>query len=83
MERRDKIGFRASPSATWELARRHRESLIAARCEPEEQWFVPAEVKRLIDSPPGGLELELALWRLINAKLWARRLWGGQATGAH
>jgi asparagine synthase (glutamine-hydrolysing) len=76
MDRRDKIGFRASPSATWELARRHRGALIDARCEPEERWFVPQEVERLIDSPARGPEVEFALWRTINAKLWARRLWG-------
>jgi asparagine synthase (glutamine-hydrolysing) len=77
MDRRDKIGFRASPSATWELARRHREALIDAQCEPEERWFVPGEVERLIDSPARNAEVEFALWRVINAKLWARRIWGG------
>jgi asparagine synthase (glutamine-hydrolysing) len=77
MDRRDKIGFRASPSATWELARRHRKALIAARCEPEERWFVGDEVARLIDAPVRGPEVEFALWRVINAKLWARRIWGG------
>jgi hypothetical protein len=61
---------------TWELAGRHREALIAARCEPEERWFVAQEVERLIDSPARSPEVEFALWRTINAKLWARRLWG-------
>jgi len=79
LERRDKIGFRASPSATWDFARRHREALIEARCEPEERWFVPGEIERLIDSPVGDVGdagLEFALWRMINAKLWARQFWG-------
>jgi asparagine synthase (glutamine-hydrolysing) len=76
LERRDKIGFRASPSATWELARRHRTTLIEALSEPEERWFVPGEIARLIDSPVRDAGVEFALWRVINAKLWARRLWG-------
>lgn len=76
LARRDKIGFRASPSATWELAQQHRDSLIEARSAPEERWFVPAEVERLIDSPVRDAGAEFALWRVINGKLWARRLWG-------
>lgn len=77
LQRRDKIGFRASPSATWDLARRHRASLVDARSEHEERWFVPAEVERLIDSRTGSPEVEFALWRTINAKLWSRGLWSG------
>jgi asparagine synthase (glutamine-hydrolysing) len=76
LQRRDKIGFRASPSATWEFARRHRESLIEAHSRPEDAWFAPAEIARLIDSPVESADTEFALWRAINAKLWARRLWG-------
>jgi asparagine synthase (glutamine-hydrolysing) len=76
MDRRDKIGFRASPSVTWEFARRHRDTLIATRCEPEERWFVRDEVARLIDTPLHSVENEFAIWRVINAKLWARQLWG-------
>ncbi|MHB1467662.1 MAG: asparagine synthase (glutamine-hydrolyzing) [Solirubrobacteraceae bacterium] len=76
LERRDKIGFRASPSVTWELARRHREALIEARSEPEDHWFVPDGIARLIESPARDAATEFALWRMINAKLWARNLWG-------
>jgi asparagine synthase (glutamine-hydrolysing) len=79
LERRDKIGFRATPSATWEFARRHRTALIEARSEPEERWFVAGEIARLIDSPVRDAGLEFALWRMINAKLWARHLWGDHA----
>jgi asparagine synthase (glutamine-hydrolysing) len=73
--RREKVGFRASPSATWELAQRHRSTLIEAQSEHEARWFVGAEIERLIDSPRRGAEIEFAMWRVINAKLWARKLW--------
>jgi asparagine synthase (glutamine-hydrolysing) len=76
LQRRDKVGFRASPSATWELARRDRDSLIAAGSEPEARWFQPREVARLIDGGDQSTDVEFALWRVINTKLWARGLWG-------
>jgi asparagine synthase (glutamine-hydrolysing) len=76
MQRRDKIGFRASPSATWELARRERESLIEPGSDVERRWFQADEVARLIDSPNPTADVEFALWRVINTKLWARGVWG-------
>jgi len=76
MQRRDKIGFRASPSATWELARRERESLVEPGSDVERRWFQADEVARLIDSPNPTADVEFALWRVINTKLWARGLWG-------
>ena len=39
--RTDKIGFRAEPTATWDLAERHRDSLLANRTPYEERWFDP------------------------------------------
>ena len=47
--RKDKIGFRAEPSATWALAERHRDSLLGNRTEHEEQWFDAGAVASLLD----------------------------------
>ncbi len=74
--RKDKIGFRAEPSATWALAERHRESLLANRTEYEERWFDSAAVASLMDGDSNGTDEEFMLWRVINAKLWLRTFWG-------
>ena len=73
--RKDKIGFRAEPSATWALAERHRDSLLRNRTEHEEQWFDAGAVASLLDGRSRGTDEEFMLWRVINAKLWLRTFW--------
>ena len=73
--RKDKIGFRAEPSATWALAERHRDSLLGNRTEHEEQWFDAGAVASLLDGRSRGTDEEFMLWRVINAKLWLRTFW--------
>jgi asparagine synthase (glutamine-hydrolysing) len=69
--RRDKIGFRAEPGVTWQLASRHRDELTVARTPEEERWFHAPALAALIDRR-GGADAEFALWRAINLKLWLR-----------
>ncbi|HWM10624.1 MAG TPA: asparagine synthase C-terminal domain-containing protein, partial [Solirubrobacteraceae bacterium] len=69
--RRDKIGFRAEPGVTWELAARRREELVAARTPEEERWLHGPALAALIDRR-GGADAEFALWRAVNLKLWLR-----------
>jgi asparagine synthase (glutamine-hydrolysing) len=69
--RRDKIGFRAEPRVTWELASRRRDELTAAHSAEEERWLDGAALGALIDRR-GGADAEFALWRAVNLKLWSR-----------
>jgi asparagine synthase (glutamine-hydrolysing) len=75
-ERRDKIGFRAEPTAAWRLAERHREALLADRNEYESRWLSAEGIAGLIDRRERSTEAEFMLWRAINLKLWLRCNWG-------
>jgi asparagine synthase (glutamine-hydrolysing) len=81
--RKDKIGFRADPGATFAIASAHRDSLAAAGSEYERRWLDPGAVRRLLVSPDRSPEAEFRLWRLICLKLWLREFWGdgGEAPG--
>ena len=74
--RKDKVGFRAEPSATWAIAEHHRDSLLANRTEYEEQWFDQGAVATLLDGSSRTTDDEFMLWRVLNAKLWVRNFWG-------
>jgi asparagine synthase (glutamine-hydrolysing) len=74
--RRDKIGFRAEPTATWRLAERHRESLLANRTSYEERWLDSVALAAILDGSDRSEESEFMAWRAINAKLWLRLYWG-------
>jgi asparagine synthase (glutamine-hydrolysing) len=69
--RRDKVGFRAEPAVTWELAARRRDELLDTRSAHEERWLDGAALDRLI-ARRGGAEAEFVLWRAVNLKLWLR-----------
>jgi asparagine synthase (glutamine-hydrolysing) len=74
--RKDKVGFRAEPRATWILAERHRESLLANRTGYEERWLDSEALASAIDGSDRSTETEFMVWRAINAKLWLRQHWG-------
>jgi asparagine synthase (glutamine-hydrolysing) len=74
--RTDKIGFRAEPAVTWNLAERHRDSLLADRTVYEERWFDRGGLERLLNGAARTEEAEFMLWRLLNTKLWLRTFWG-------
>ena len=74
--RTDKIGFRAEPTATWDLAERHRDSFVANRTPYEERWFDPGALATALDGSNRSTESEFSVWRVINAKLWLRMHWG-------
>ena len=77
--RRDKIGFRAEPSAVWRIAERHRDGLLAERTPYEGAWFHTGAVSDLMAGSDRSLEAEWAAWRVINTKLWLRSFWGDAA----
>jgi asparagine synthase (glutamine-hydrolysing) len=74
--RKDKIGFRAEPSATWELAESNVESFLGNRNSFEEHWFDRAGLRRLLDRSNRDAATEFTLWRALNTKLWLRTFWG-------
>ncbi len=71
--RRDKVGFRAEPRATWILAERHRDALLANRTDYEERWLNSGALAAAIDGSDRSTETEFMVWRAINAKLWLRQ----------
>jgi asparagine synthase (glutamine-hydrolysing) len=74
--RQDKIGFRAEPTVTWELAARGRESLLSNRTSYEESWFDRNALEALFDGAGRSDASEFMLWRVLNTKLWLRTFFG-------
>ena len=74
--RTDKIGFRAEPTATWQLAEQHRDSLLADRTSYEQEWFDRAGLEGLLNGNSRSDDAEFTLWRVLNTKLWLRTFWG-------
>jgi asparagine synthase (glutamine-hydrolysing) len=70
--RRDKVGFRAEPKATWIMAERHRDSLLADRTDYEERWLDSKALAAAFDGSDRSTDTEFLVWRLISAKLWLR-----------
>jgi asparagine synthase (glutamine-hydrolysing) len=79
LERQDKIGFRAEPTAAWSLAVRHREALLESRTPYEREWLDPQGLAAMLDGADRSAGSEFALWRAINLKLWLRSFWGDGA----
>jgi asparagine synthase (glutamine-hydrolysing) len=73
--RKDKIGFKAAPSLTFNFARKHKSSVLENRTEYERQWFKAAGVENMMNSADRSVEAEFMLWRIINTKLWVRQFW--------
>jgi asparagine synthase (glutamine-hydrolysing) len=74
--RQDKIGFRAEPTVTWELASRNSESLLANRTPFEESWFDRGALETLLNGAGRSEASEFMLWRVLNTKLWLRTFFG-------
>jgi asparagine synthase (glutamine-hydrolysing) len=77
--RKDKVGFRADPKATWAIAERHRDSLLANRSPHEERWFNSKALADVFEGSDRSPETEFMLWRALNMKLWLRLHWSDSA----
>jgi asparagine synthase (glutamine-hydrolysing) len=77
--RTDKIGFRAEPTATWELAERNRDALLESRTSYEDRWFRREGLSALLSSGDRAEQTEFLLWRAVNLKLWLRTFWAEPA----
>ncbi len=78
--RKDKIGFRAEPTATWALAEQNRDALLANRTPWEERWFDRGGLDSLLGGAGRGEENEHTLWRILSLKLWLRSFWADEAS---
>ena len=74
LDRRDKTGFRATPSWTYEYARENMSDLAANDTEHERAWFEPKATAALLKTERRDARSEFLLWRVLNTKLWARAL---------
>lgn len=75
LNRKDKIGFRAARSVTWDYALAEKDTLDLCNTRYEKDWFEEGAVSRLLSSAQRAAGGEQALWRLINVKLWLRSHW--------
>ena len=75
--RNDKIGFRAEPAATWALAERNREALLANRTRTRSTGSTGGACADLFGGEATSAGAEFMLWRVINTKLWLRTFWDG------
>ncbi len=76
--RKDKIGFKASPDLTFGFVRNHFDTLIDSQTDLERQWFNAKGVEKLLSSRDQSPSLEFLLWRIVNTKLWVRQHWYGE-----
>ncbi|NQV85387.1 MAG: asparagine synthase (glutamine-hydrolyzing), partial [Rhodospirillales bacterium] len=74
LDRKDKIGFHAGKGRVCTFARSLGNEIIANATEHERDWFDKKSVAGIFDENDVGDERERVLWRVINAKLWARSL---------
>lgn len=74
--RKDKIGFRADPAWTRSFVHQHRRTILNNSSELEQHWFSGEGLETLLADGKQGPANELAQWRVLNTKLWARQHWG-------
>lgn len=76
LDRRDKIGFRATPSWTFAFARDRFGDLASNETAAEAAWFEPDAVAALLATERRDVAAEFLIWRIVNTKLWARNAFG-------
>jgi asparagine synthase (glutamine-hydrolysing) len=72
LDRRDKVGFRASPDWTSRYAVERAGELVDNATDAERAWFRSDAIAALLAGPSDDVAREFLLWRVINLKLWAR-----------
>ncbi len=77
--RKDKLGFKATPSLTFNLMRRADASLTAPANDYEAEWFDAPTLRRVIARADESDALEFFLWRVYNVKQWVRGYWGAES----
>lgn len=72
----DKIGFKASPSITFNYIQDNFASLVNSETDLERQWLNKTGVERIFRNVSELTSGDFILWRFLNLKLWARQHWG-------
>jgi asparagine synthase (glutamine-hydrolysing) len=80
--RKDKLGFKATPSLTFNLVRRAGASLTSPANDFEAEWFDEAALRRATARRDESDALEFFLWRIYNVKQWLRGYWGAESLRA-
>jgi asparagine synthase (glutamine-hydrolysing) len=75
LNRKDKIGFRATRSFTLDFAKLNAVDLTENMTEYEQHWFDPGGFERMLRDSARSTEAEFFLWRVVNTKLWLRQFW--------
>jgi asparagine synthase (glutamine-hydrolysing) len=78
-QRKDKLGFKATPSLTYNLVRRAGASVMAPANDLEAEWFDAPALRRVIAQADDSDALEFFLWRVYNVKHWLRGYWGAES----
>jgi asparagine synthase (glutamine-hydrolysing) len=73
--RKDKVGFKASPDLTFRFIQDHGLSLFTNQTAYEKGWFNPEALEKMLKLQDRSLGSEFILWRILNTKLWARMHW--------
>lgn len=74
--RKDKIGFKATPDLTFLFVRDHFPLLVDNQTELEKKWFNKKGVEKLLNTQDSSTYFEFILWRILNMKFWMRQHWG-------
>jgi asparagine synthase (glutamine-hydrolysing) len=77
--RKDKLGFKATPSLTFNLVRRAGPTLATPANDFEAEWFDEAGLRRVVARTEESDALEFFLWRVYNVKHWLRGRWGAES----
>ena len=72
LDRKDKIGFHAGKGRVAAFARSLGNEIVANATEYERDWFDESAMADLFANDYINNTRERTLWRVINAKLWAR-----------
>jgi asparagine synthase (glutamine-hydrolysing) len=80
--RKDKLGFKPTPSLTFNLVRRQAAALTAPANDLEAAWFDPSALRRALARSDESDALEFFLWRVYSVKQWLRAHWGAESVRA-
>lgn len=74
--RKDKIGFKAAPSITFEYIKSNLNDLVVNKTEYEKMYFDEAKTRELFCNAPSMPMGDFIAWQNMNLKLWLRKHWG-------
>lgn len=73
--RKDKIGFKATPSFTFSFVKDQIPLLRINKTDYEKKWFDQRGIEKVLNMKDQSATFEFILWRILNIKLWVRQHW--------